>query len=82
MTFRNLTKAEFIAWLRPKFKELTGPNIGKAAAWILDNLTDAQMKAVFNVTTAQLPALKTRLTAKRDAWIAARDLVGGIICQL
>jgi hypothetical protein len=77
LTFNHISAADSLIWLRGKFATLTREQAGIVAGWLLANVTDAQMKSIFGgFTNAQLTALKTRLTAKRDAWLAIKDVAG------
>ena len=76
LTFRYSTPAQNIAALRRKFREANGMKVARIARWILANLTDAQIKNAFDLTTAQTAALKVRLQAKVDRLTAVETETG------
>lgn len=68
VSFIHSTQQQNLAALRERFRNLSGERVARVARWLLNNLTDAQLKAVFGgLTNAQLTALKTRLQAKATA---------------
>lgn len=70
VNFVHSTPAQNAAVLRDRFRNATAERAGRIARWILNNLSDAQIKAAFGLTNPQLAALKTRLQAKVDALTA------------
>jgi F0F1-type ATP synthase delta subunit len=64
LTFRYSTPAQNIAALRERFRGANGVTAARIARWMLANLTDAQIKGAFDLTTGQVTALKARLQAK------------------
>jgi len=66
MKFEHSTSAQNIAELRRRFRESSGVQTLRMAAWIHANLTVAQIKNAFNLSDAQVTALRTRLVALRD----------------
>lgn len=70
-SFAHSTQAQLAARLRAVIRAGTPIERHRAARYIWNRgLTDNQLKALFGVTDAQLPALKTRLqnmTARIDA---------------
>ena len=76
LTFRYSTPAQNIAALRRRFRGASGMKVARIARWILANLTDAQIKNAFDLTTAQTAALKVRLQAKVDRLTAVETETG------
>ena len=61
-TFRWTTVGQFRQRLRELFQSSTGLRACKLAKYIRSlNLTDNQLKSLFNINNAQLAALKTKL---------------------
>ena len=76
MTFNQSTQAENLAELRRRFREAKAVDAAKIARWIVNNLTAAQVKAIFGLTDAQVAALRTRFLALRDHWNAVEAATG------
>jgi hypothetical protein len=76
LTFNHISAANCLIWLRDVYQKLTREQAGIISGWLLANVTDTQFKNVFNITTAQLTALKTRLTNNYNAWLAIKDVAG------
>lgn len=77
MIFAHSTQAANLAELRRRFRDARGVEAGKIARWLLANLSDAQLKALFGgLTNAQLTALKTRLGTLRDRVTAVEASAG------
>ena len=66
MKFNHTTPAQNIAELRRRFRESSGIQTLRMAAWIHANLTVVQIKNAFNLSDAQVTALRTRLVELRD----------------
>lgn len=66
MTFDHSTHAQNLAELRRRFRAASGLRAARMARWIYQNLTAAQVKALFGLSDAQVTALRTRLLALRD----------------
>jgi len=66
MKFNHTTPAQNIAELRRRFRESSGIQTLRMAAWIHANLTVAQIKNAFNLSDAQVTVLRTRLVELRD----------------
>ena len=66
MNFNHSTPAQNLAELRRRFRESSGVETLRIAAWLHENLTVAQIKNVFNLSDAQVTALRSRLVALRD----------------
>lgn len=66
MTFNHSTQAQNLAALRSKYRDLTGLQLHRAARWLHANLTVAQVKNLFNLTDAQVTALRNRWVTMRD----------------
>ncbi len=76
MKFNHSTQAQNVAALRKRFKNSIGMATAKLARWIYNNLTVAQVKAVFNLSDGQVAALRSKLLALRDK-LNDIDAVGG-----
>lgn len=75
LDLRHQTAAQFAARLRARFRSASRLDAARIATWVMDridagDITDAQMRAAFSLTTAQWTALKTRLTTMRTAYRA------------
>lgn len=75
LDLRHQTAAQFAARLRARFRSASRLEAARIATWVMDriaagDITDAQMRAAFSLTTAQWTALKTRLTTMRTAYRA------------
>jgi hypothetical protein len=55
------TQAQLRDAVRSEFRNSTGRRAHRIARWLDANLTDAQLKAAFNLTNAQTTALRTKL---------------------
>lgn len=76
MKFDYSTPAQNIAELRRRFKKSSGMQTLRIARWIYTNLTVAQIKSAFNLSDAQVNALRTRLLAMWDQLRAVEDARG------
>lgn len=76
LTFNHISPTDCLTWLRGIYKSLVREQAGIIAGWILVNVTDAQLKNVFNITSGQLAALKTRLSNNYNAWLAIKNMAG------
>lgn len=76
-TFNHSTVAQNRAALRELFKIATKWEL-MTLGWVIFelNLTDNQLKNLFEVNDAQLPALKTRITNIADKYEEALELSG------
>lgn len=72
---KYVTITQLGAYVRARFKDAKGPEVGRVAAWLL-NRTDAQLRTAFGITQGQLDALKTRLQAMVDKYNASEAMVG------
>jgi DNA-binding transcriptional MerR regulator len=66
MKFAHSTPAQNLAELRRRFRASSGVETLRMAAWLHANLTVAQIKDVFNLSDAQVTALRSRMVALRD----------------
>jgi hypothetical protein len=55
------TQAQLRDAVRTEFRNSTGRRAHRIAKWLDANLTDAQLKAAFNLTNPQTAALRTKL---------------------
>lgn len=81
LSLRYQTAAQFAARLRARYREATKEEAARIATRILDwidagDVTDAQVRNAFGLTTQQYTALKTRMTALRDAYRAVQAAAG------
>jgi hypothetical protein len=68
-TFIHCTPAQFRDRLRALFREEKGWRLVKLGRYIHSlNLTDNQLKNLFNINDTQLAALKTKLQRYRDRY--------------
>lgn len=68
-SFKYCTVAQFRDRLRAEFRDAKGWHLVKLGRYINSlNLTDNQIKNLFNINDAQLPALKTKLQRYRDRY--------------
>lgn len=76
-TFEWCTKLEFAAVLRQTYREARA-RVAARLAWYIDqfSLTDNQLKNLFNVNDAQLPALKARIATLAAKYVDMQDEVG------
>jgi len=80
IVLRHATTVQFMARLRQRFAEAEGAEALRLArrvhGWVTaGDITDAELRAAFSLTAAQVTALKDRLAtraAQHDAVIAAR----------
>lgn len=77
VSFVHSTRAQLAQGLRQRLRERSGLPVGRVCRWLLANLSDAELRAMFGVTSGQLPTLKSRLQAKADALAAAENIQGG-----
>lgn len=81
LNLRHQTAAQFAARLRARFRTATREEAARLAWWLIErinagDLTDAQVRAAFGLTTTQYNQLKTRLTAQHGAWSTVRAAAG------
>lgn len=81
LRLRYQTAAQFAARLRARYREATREEAARIATRILDwidagDITDAQVRTAFGLTAQQYTALKTRMTALRDAYRAVQAAAG------
>jgi hypothetical protein len=80
LTLKHQTAAQFAARLRERYRNAEREDAAKIARWVARRLaagdiTDAQMRAAFGLTTTQWSNLKARmqtLAANYDAVLSAR----------
>ena len=76
MTFTYATRAQFAQALRRRFRDAQAGDAIRLAKWIFNNLTDAEIRAVWSLTAAQLTALKSRWNTRIAAWESAQNVAG------
>jgi hypothetical protein len=77
MRFNHSTVAQFRARLRQEYLTATRSRALRIAKYIQGlGLTDTQLKNLFGVNDAQLPALKTRLSNQASLCDSARSAAG------
>lgn len=81
ITLKYATNAQLGAALRAKFKAASKDDLYRLSAKIkkhydASDFTDAQMKAVFNLTTNQWNTLKTKIVSYAAAYDAMQNAVG------
>ena len=75
VTEHDVTLTALRAALRALYQTASGDMVGRIAGFLL-TLTDAQLRVLFGLTTAQVSALRTRLQAKVDVLSAVLSAVG------
>lgn len=75
------TPAQFAARLRERYRGASREEAARLATWLLNrieagDLTDAQVRNAFGMTTTQYNTFKTRLTNLRTAWTAVQAAQG------
>ena len=78
---RFQTMAELVARIREAFRSRNREQLCRIARWILNRiadgrLTDVQIRNAFGLTAPQYNALKSRMTALRDALNAVEGATG------
>ena len=76
MRFKFSTQAQLRQRLRQEFQTAKGLRLHKIAKWANNNLTDAQLRAVFGLTVPQATELRTKLQ-NMQARIDALDAEAG-----
>lgn len=81
LRLRYQTAAQFAARLRERYRTATREEAARIATWVLDrieagDLTDAQVRNAFGLTTQQYTAMKARMSTLRDAYRAVQQAVG------
>lgn len=75
VTTQHMTMADAQAALREVYRTATGEQVGRLAAFLL-TLSDARLRALFNVSQGQIGALRSRLQARVDALAAVETAAG------
>lgn len=75
LNLKHQTPAQLAARFREQFKAASGERAGKMARWLIDRIqsgdvTDAQMRSAFGLTTTQYNAMKTRMTTLANQYSA------------
>ena len=76
ITYNHVLRADFIVWLRRIYMVLTQNQCAIVGNWMKLNVTDAEAKAIFGVTDAQLTALKAKFTSDYNKWTAIKAVEG------
>jgi hypothetical protein len=76
MTFDHSTQAANMEALRSRYRDLKGVESARVARWLHANLTVAQVKNFFNLTDAQVTALRAKWATLRDHLNAVDAAVG------
>jgi len=76
MKFIYSTPVQNLAVLRRRLRGARGVAACRICRWLLRNLTDAQLKNLFDVTAEQVAGLKARLQDKADKLLAVEDTTG------
>ena len=81
LRLRYQTAAQFAARLRERYRTATREEAARIATWVLarieaGDLTDAQVRSAFGLTTQQYTGLKARMSTLRDAYRAVQQAVG------
>lgn len=74
-TLHYATIAQAGAFIRNRYKDARGAEVGRIAVWLLAR-TDAQLRNAFGMTQGQVDALKVRLQAAADKYSAAIAMTG------
>jgi hypothetical protein len=76
LVFSLSTPAENATELRRRFRRASGIDAARIAKWVYQNLTVAQIKALWNLTDEQVAALREKLLALRDHLAAVETAEG------
>lgn len=81
LDLKHQTKAQFLSRLRVKYEAAQGEQACRLATWLTDaidagDVTDAQARAAWGMTTAQWASLKGRMTQARQSWRAVEAMRG------
>lgn len=83
MTFTHTTLPAMRRLMRASYRSETGLRRLKAAKWLVENCTNAQLQNVFNLATpADAVALRTRLNAhvtKLATWITQQEQLAATV---
>ncbi len=74
-TTRYTTPLQFVQFLRSRFASASGAVAARIAVFFLAR-TDTQLRTAFSMSQAQVNALRVRLQAKVDKFIALNAVVG------
>lgn len=66
MSFKYNSSATVLANIREKYRDARGARACKLSAFILDNFTDAEIRAAFGFSDGQLNSFKTRANNRRN----------------
>ena len=78
---KHQTPSQFVGRLREAYRVSSREQTAQIARWILAKLqtgdvTDAQLRTAFGLTTAQWNTVKTKMTALRNAANALKTAAG------
>lgn len=81
LSLRHQTATQFAARLRERYRNASREEAARIATWILSrieagDITDAQVRNAFSLTTTQYNQMKTRMTNLRTAWLAVQAAQG------
>lgn len=76
VTFNHVARADFLVYLRRIYMVLTQNQCAIVGHWLQTNVSDAEAKSIFNITDAQLTALKTKFTNDYSKWTAIKTVAG------
>lgn len=81
LNLKHQTAAQFAARLRERYRGASREEAARVATWVLNrieagDLTDAQVRNAFGLTTTQYNAMKARMTSLRTAWLAVQSAQG------
>jgi hypothetical protein len=82
MTFTHTTLPAMRRHIRAAYRQETGLRRLKAAKWLTENCTNAQLQNVFNLATpAEATALRTRLDAhvvRLSTWMTQQEQLAAV----
>ena len=81
LDLKHQTVAQFLGRVRVQYQAADGEQACRLATWLVDaidagDVTDAQARAAWGMTTAQWASLKGRMTQARQSWRAVQAARG------
>jgi hypothetical protein len=78
---KHQTPAQFIARLREAYRNSEGEKCAQLSTWVLakiqtGDITDTQLRTAFGLSVAQWNAVKTKMTARKNARVSLKTAVG------
>ena len=81
LNLKHQTLAEFAARLRERYRNASREEAARIATFILNKIesgdvTETQIRNVFNLTVTQWATLKEKMTTLRTSWLAIQAAQG------